>query len=78
MEKIYDIVAKVGTYEKNRETKGRYENVGVVMDGDNGKFIIMKRTFNPAGVPNEQNRDTVILSLFKPKEQQQQPTEEDW
>ena len=78
MEKVYDIAVKVGTYEKDGETKGRYENVGAVMEGEKGKFILLKRTFNPAGVPNEENRDNVILSLFKPKEKEKPKEEEDW
>jgi hypothetical protein len=68
MEKIYDLAVKVGTYEKNGETKGRYENVGSVMkDNDGGKFILLNRTFNPAGVPNPDNKSSVLISLFKPK-----------
>ncbi|OPX89077.1 MAG: hypothetical protein A4E53_01685 [Pelotomaculum sp. PtaB.Bin104] len=78
MEKIFDVAVKVGTYEKDGETKGRYENVGAVMEGENGKFILLKRTFNPAGVPNEDNRDKVILSLFKPKEKEKPKEEDDW
>ena len=78
MKKVYDIAVKVGTYEKEGEPKGRYENVGVVMEGDNGKFILLKRTFNPAGVPNEDNRDKVILSLFEPKEKEKPKNEDDW
>lgn len=68
MEKAYDLAVKVGTYEKNGETKGRYENVGSVMrDNDGGKFILLNRTFNPAGVPNPDNKSSVLISLFKPK-----------
>ena len=72
MSKKFDIAVKTGSYEKDGETKNRYENVGVIMQGENGPYIIMKRTFNPAGVPNEENRPSVILSLFKPKEEKEQ------
>lgn len=66
--KVYDVVVKVGEYQdSNGETKGRYENVGSVMKNDEGRsYVILKRTFNPAGVPNPNDRDSVILSLFKP------------
>lgn len=68
--KKYDIAVKTGSYTNAQgEEKGRYENVGAVMSGDNGPFLIMKRTFNPAGVPNPDGRDTVILSLFEPREE---------
>lgn len=64
MKKAYDLAVKTGEYVKDGETKGRYENVGAVMQGDNGPFIIMKRTFNPAGVPNPEDRDTCVISCF--------------
>ncbi len=66
-EKLYDIVVKTGTYEKEGETKGRYENVGVVLEGENGPYILLNRIFNPAGLPNPDDRINVLLSLFKPK-----------
>ena len=66
MKKLYDLAVKTGTYEKDGETKNRYENVGSVMEKDDGgKFIFLNRTFNPAGVPNPDNRSNVILSMFK-------------
>ena len=62
MKKIKDLAVKVG--EKN------WVNIGCIMEKDDGgKFMIMNRTFNPAGVPNPENRDTLIVSMFdvKPK-----------
>ena len=70
--KMYDVVVKTGEYQSNGETKGRYENIGKMMQGDNGPFLILKRTFNPAGVPNPDNKDSVIVSLFEPQHQQGQ------
>lgn len=60
--RVYDIAVKVGEYEKDGETKGRYENVGVVLDSGDGMYALLKRTFNPAGVPGDGDR--VILSFF--------------
>lgn len=69
MAKLYDLVVKTGTYEKDGETKNRYKTVGAVMSNqDGGKFIMLDRLFNPAGVPNPDDRDTVILSMFEPRE----------
>lgn len=69
--KIMDIAVKVGEYEdEHGEWKGRYENVGSLMEGDDGEFLILKRTFNPAGVPNPDNRDSLIMSLFEPRERE--------
>lgn len=71
-QKLYDLVVKTGEYTNGSgETKGRYENVGSMMQGDNGPFLIMKRTFNPAGVANPDNKDSVIVSCFQPQDQQQ-------
>ena len=70
--KLYDLVVKTGEYTSNGETKGRYENVGSMMQGDKGQFLILKRTFNPAGVANPDNKDSIIVSCFEPKDQGQQ------
>ena len=77
--KIADLVVKTGEYQKDGETKGRYENVGSMMQGDNGQFMILKRTFNPAGVPNPECKDSVIVSCFEKQEnnnQQQAPQQQ--
>tara|TARA_R110002020_G_scaffold54301_1_gene151544 strand:+ start:688 stop:1044 length:357 start_codon:yes stop_codon:yes gene_type:complete len=69
-QKLYDVTVKTGEYTNNQgETKGRYENIGTMMQGDNGPFLILKRTFNPAGVPNPDNKDSVICSCFEPQQQ---------
>jgi hypothetical protein len=69
-QKLYDLVVKTGEYQDNQgQTKGRYENVGTMMEGDNGPFIILKRTFNPAGVPNPDCKDSVIVSCFSDQNQ---------
>lgn len=73
MQKLYDAVVKTGEYTDNQgNTKGRYENVGSVMQGDNGQFLVLKRTFNAAGVPNPDNKDSVIVSFFEQNNQGQQ------
>lgn len=70
-QKLYDAVVKVGSYTNSQgEQKNRYENVGSVMQGDSGQFLILKRTFNPAGVPNPDNKDSIIVSMFEPQNQQ--------
>ena len=62
--KVADLTVKLGTYEKNGQTKGRYHNIGAVMDGDNGQYILLDRHFNPAGVPNPDNKNSVFVSVF--------------
>lgn len=67
--KIYDAAVRVGEYEEAGETKGRYENVGAVLESDNGMFLLLRKTFNPAGV-NTQNADDdrILISFFEPRE----------
>lgn len=66
--KLKDLAVKTGSYTTAAgETKGRYENVGHILQMDDGrKIMLLKRTFNPAGVPNPDHRDWVILSVFEP------------
>ena len=65
--KKYDIVAKVGTYSVNGETKNRFMNVGVLMEKDGRPYILLNRTFSPAGIPNPDNKDNILLSLYEPR-----------
>ena len=65
--KKYDLAVKVGSYEKNGQTKNRYVNVGALIEGERGPYLLMDRYFNAAGIPNPDNRANVIISLFEPK-----------
>lgn len=71
--KIRDLAVKVSEYTDGQgQPKGRYENVGSMMKGeDGGIFLIFKRTFNPAGVPNPEGRDSLMISCFELRDQQQ-------
>lgn len=71
MAKMYDICVKVGSYQtSDGARKNKYETVGALMVGNDGReYISMKRTFNPAGVDVEPGRDSIILSLFEPRNQ---------
>ncbi len=71
--KIKDLAVKTGSYTDSQgNTKGRYKNVGSVMQSDDGsKFLLLDTTFNPAGVPNPDNRDNVLISIFDLKDEQQ-------
>jgi len=69
VKKVYDLAVKTGSYEKNGETKNRYENIGAVMEGENGQFMFLKRSFNPAGVPFKDGSESIIVSMFEPKKE---------
>lgn len=65
--------ARVGEYVKDGSTKGRYVTIGVLMDGENGQYILMDPAFNPAGayvlqrVMNPQKAgDRLMVSVFEP------------
>jgi len=63
--KKFDIVAVVDTYkDKSGATKKRYKNVGSLMENDKGQYILLDRSFNPAGIPNPDNKGNITLSLF--------------
>lgn len=72
MAKKYDLAVKTGEYtDRDGQSKGRYMNIGIMMDGDKGPYILLNRTFNPAGVPGNSDRDNIIVSLFEPRQEGQ-------
>lgn len=69
MAKKYDIVATVGEYTDSQgQPKKRYKNVGAIISNDKGFYMLMDKTFNPAGLADP-SKDSIILSLFEPKQQ---------
>jgi len=84
MGKIGNLKAKVGTYMKDGQEKGRYVDVGVLMQSDDGSYYaLINPTFNPAGVPMQGGKDMVMVSVFQDQQQnnnggqgyQQQPNQ---
>lgn len=70
--RVYDLAVKVGEYtDNNGNTKGRYKNCGCVLEKDGRQFMLLDKTFNPAGVPDEKNGDSIIVSMFTPKGQEE-------
>lgn len=67
MKKTHDLAVKVGEYEKDGQKKNRYQNVGAIMEGDKGPFILLEKTFNPAGIQDGKN--SVLISMFEVKQQ---------
>lgn len=75
MKKIKDLAVKTGEYESGGQKKGRWKNVGALMEDDKGgQFIFLDRTFNPAGVPAKEGSESIILSIFDVKQRDTQPT----
>ncbi len=69
--KLYDLAVKTGSYtDRNGEEKGRWKNIGSVLQmDDGGKVILIDRSFNPAGVPFREGSDQIMVSMFPPKDQ---------
>ena len=70
--KLFDLTAKTGEYQDRNsgETKARWQNVGAVMESNDGcMFIMMAAWFNPAGVPRKEGSESILLSCFEPREQ---------
>jgi len=74
MGKKYDLAVKVGSYtDQYGNQKNRYKNIGALMTGnDGGEYILLEKTFNPAGVASD--RESIMISLFTPKENNSQTT----
>lgn len=51
------ISARVGSYEKNGETKGRYQDIGVIMSSDKGDYVLLNPGVSLAGVFTMQTMD---------------------
>lgn len=68
--RLYDLAVKTGSYQDNQgNNKNRYQNIGTLMEGDNGKFILLDPLINLAAVPREQGKDRIMVSMFDPREQ---------
>lgn len=68
--KVKDLAVVTGTYQSNGETKKRYANVGALMEGDDGnRFLMLNRHFNPAGVPFKDGSESILVSMFDPRDQ---------
>lgn len=76
------IVAKTGEYQKDGQTKGEYTKLGVMLNNNNGDYMLLDPSVNLAGVlikqnslaakNNGQQRDMVMISIFDDDNQGQQ------
>jgi hypothetical protein len=70
----YDLAVKVGSYtDRDGKPKNRYQNIGVIMQGDDGgHYALLDPLINLAAVPREAGKDRVMVSMFQPNNDQQQ------
>ena len=71
--KTHDLAVKVGSYADSQgNDKARYLNVGLVLTDEKGSsMMLLNRTFSPAGCPNPDGKDSVLISKFEVKDKQQ-------
>ena len=76
--KLYDCMVAVSKYkDQNGNDKTKWENIGAIwqnqdQNGNTYETLMIKRTFNPAGLDARDGADSVRVSLFKPQPKQQQ------
>ena len=71
MNKLYDLCVATRTYKSNGQDKTNWENVGALLQTDDGKkFIMLKAHFNPAAIQRKEGSESIIISMFKPKQKQ--------
>ena len=68
--KIKNLAVALSKYtDHNGVEKTNWLNIGAIFQKDDGgKFMIINRTFSPAGVPNPENKDSLIVGMFDIKE----------
>lgn len=77
--------AKTGEYKDKTtgELKGEYTQIGVILNNNNGEYLLLDPTINLAGVLAKQNvlalnqgkpqRDNVMCGIYQDQPHQQQP-----
>ena len=68
------IAARIGSYEKDGQTKGEYVDIGVILNNNNGEYVLLNPTVDLAGVLMKQGmlaqedgkkaRGSVLASVF--------------
>jgi hypothetical protein len=77
------ICAKVDTYEKDGQTKGKYVEVGVILSGEKGDYILLDPTVSLSGLlvrqrlmdPKKAGK-TIICSIFESEQKQKPQTQQ--
>jgi len=73
-QRIREIKVPVGEYtdQQSGQKKTRWETIGSLWAGEKNDFIVIKKTFNPAGLESSpNNKHTVVLNCFDIEQKQQ-------
>lgn len=62
------LMVKVREYtDQNGQPKNQWLQIGSIMQSQKGGyFILLDKTFNPAGIQTEPGRTSVMVSMFEP------------
>lgn len=68
--KTHNLAVKVGEYQKDGQTKNRYQTIGAVLEGQHGPYILLEKTFNPAGI--QDGKTSVMVSMFSVEDKKEE------
>lgn len=63
--KTHSLAIKTGKYVKDNIEKNTYLYIGSIMENEFGKFILLNKTFNPAGVISD--TDQILINVLPVK-----------
>ena len=72
---LKDLVVITGTYtDADGKSKHSHTNVGSLMQNkDGGKYLLLKKTFNPAGVMSSPEHSHISVSFYDHKDAESKP-----
>jgi hypothetical protein len=63
--RTHSLGVKTGEYTgQNGEKKNRYLYCGAIVEGEYGPYLLIDKSFNPAGVQQDNGYDSVRLSMW--------------
>ena len=73
MKKLYELAVRSGSYTtKDGNDKTIWLNIGSVWEGnDETQFMLLRATFNPAAIERKNGSDSIAVSMFPPRENEQ-------
>lgn len=72
MTKLYDLCVATRHYKDNMgNDKAVWENIGSILKNEDGKtFMMLKAHFNPAAIQRKEGSESILVSMFPPKNRQ--------
>ena len=72
MIKLYDLCVATRHYKDNMgNDKAVWENIGSILKNEDGKtFMMLKAHFNPAAIQRKEGSESILVSMFPPKNRQ--------